>query len=119
MLRNLSRRQKIASGVVVGVMALIVVVLWCVNRRAELARILGPTWLNYSQPPEYLPEPVAPMDGWAASRPGHMSAPSLGFGAGRQVLRTYPGSLMASPHSCVPGGFSIALGGRAGVGDGE
>lgn len=116
---KLSRRQTIVGGSVVGALVLVVIVLWSSNRRAELARILGPTWTRVQQPPEYIGEPVSPMDAWAASRPGHMSAVSTGFGAGSRVLRTYPGSLMESPHSCVPSGFSVTLGGRATVGDGE
>lgn len=107
----MSRRQKVAGAIIVGVLVLVVVVLWCVQRRAEAQRTGGPGWLRRPQPPEYIPEPVTPAERWAACRPSHMSSVCTGFGAGSRMLRKYPGTLGEEPSSLVPSGLNITIAG--------
>jgi len=94
-------RQKITVVVILGVVALAVITLACVNRRAIADR--WPAWLMFSQPPENVGDPASLTvdQSWAANRCRPMAASCGAHSAGSRIRRVYPETLADSETSFV------------------
>lgn len=107
----MNRRQTIIMGAIAGVVAVAVLVLWGVQRRADRKRIT-PAWLDAGQPAEQLPAAVGltAAQSWAANRCGPINASCADRTAGRRIRREYPGSLAESSDSFIQAGFQFEVG---------
>lgn len=106
-------REQVATGAVVGLLAAGAFGLWAVNRRAELARVKGPDWLDGDQPADGVASDIpilTAQQSWAANRCLPMAACCGDNTAGTRIRRTYPATLASSAGSFIRGGFSIAGG---------
>jgi len=108
----MTRRQIFISATAAAGLALVVLVLYAINRRDQLARAM-PAWLNVQQPADGIAAELNTLtadQSWAANRCRPMTASCTGRTAGTRIRRTYPASLEASDDSFIRAHVSVSGG---------
>lgn len=103
----MTRQQRIVAAGVTGTLAVAVIVLWAVNKRARARR--EPSWLDPQQPEQGVAAPLTAAQSWAANRARPMTACCTGQTAGMRTRRDYPATLVDAPYSLIRGRTSIDL----------